>query len=581
VENENATIVQIGKRNLKAPNDWELLDLNKLTFQKPTVLCLSGSGAFTNQQANGLVKQVATYLDLLFKTKASHHTLDYVDIVGIKYAKANCNKAYLSISACHQLANAMLSLLVDQNGNKLTLDQAMKNMSRLTFFTYCDGAFNLHHKIIECLNQKLTMVGYLNQEIIAINNATLNVSFAPNTIFSNKIPSVNVISLNDPVMKQHLENLLTKEEGDGLDGIYLYQDKPGSLYGRACDMATSGSIQIISSGLLNSYAGDLNEHYISLIARDDDWNLKPRSINNKNYHSHNADCVSQMIAWSLCKGVENSVQNFKSEKYIPNTYWYEMMDDLKSIINSYDREQLIKNPTLMRENRKTKFNLLRGKKQFELAHCLKNYHPAMEVVAHDLKQAKTFNEVMFICEKYDYHHADKLLPKINFLTADERLALTVAMENKGLQIKTEVGQKKSQLDQIYETLKASDKSFKSILKICDDYDYLIVPTALAKEPDLLTAGQMEMISKIGEIKTNALKEKMKLVAVPSYETMVTKLNHANSLAEVIAYLKKQEFLGIEYVLPEVQVLTASEKNYILNLAGIKQKQTLEEKGLER
>ena len=130
-------IVQIGKINLSAKHHWELLDLDELQFTKPTVICFSGNGAITNRQANRLAKQAFTYLDLLFKTKDGNHTLENVDIMGIKYVMSEYTGAgELTKSAIEQITTAIWKLLIDKDGNKLDIDTAKKNMSRLTFFTY-------------------------------------------------------------------------------------------------------------------------------------------------------------------------------------------------------------------------------------------------------------------------------------------------------------------------------------------------------------------------------------------------------------------------------------------------------------
>ncbi|MBQ7973580.1 MAG: hypothetical protein IJ295_01320, partial [Clostridia bacterium] len=383
-----------------------------------------------------------TFLDLLFAPKQGYHTLDHVDIMGIKYAESEIKgKGIMTYNDYAVITKALLALLVDEKGNRLDLESAKKNFSRISFCTYCDGAFYLHHKIMPFLNQKMSMVGYSQSEIKAINNTVLNVSFAPNTIFNNKIPSVNVISLSDPVVKNHLDYLLTENQRNNLDGIYLYQDQPGFLYGQACENATASSIQIISSSLFNSYSGPFCEHNIGLTARDNHWQIRARNIQGVIHRPFNADCVSQMMAWALCKGVENSIQNFKSGKYVPNTYWQELKDDFKSIIHSYTPEQLNQNPVRKHALRKEDFALVSHAKQKKLT---------------KLKQT-----------------------------------------------------------------------------------------------------------------------------VPSFEEMVNTLNYTKSFEEAVAYLKHNDFLGIEYVLPEVQVLTDAEKSVLLKMAGKKPEKTLQDVGLEK
>ena len=187
------SIVEIGKRNLNAENHWELLDLDNLKFEKPTVLCFSGNATLTNEDANGLAKMVENYLGLMFTPKQDYHLFDHIDILGVKYARLSKNIGCLDESAVEQIANAIFSLLVDGRGQRLNLQQAKQNMSRITFFTFCAGNQELV-KVIGTLNQKLADVGYEADEIYAINRASLEVSYAPENIMYNRIPSVRVLS---------------------------------------------------------------------------------------------------------------------------------------------------------------------------------------------------------------------------------------------------------------------------------------------------------------------------------------------------------------------------------------------------
>ena len=352
---ENYTVTEIGKRNLNAENRWELLDLNNLEFNKPTVLCLSGNGTIRNEHANGFVKEIYALLDLKFKTKQSRDTLEHIDIMGVKYADSGLAGGKLTELALEQLTNALLKLLVDKKGHKLELNQAKQNMSRISYVTFSAGN-SILNQIIKNLNQKMLKVGYLQDEIIAINNATMEVSFAPENNVDNQIPSVHFISLKDKVVgKKQLSTLieggvLSTEQAHHLNGIYLHQDVPGFLYGvERKNSASAGSIQVISSGLLNtdgkrnSY-NDIDEHEIALIDRDEDWSLKPTIINGVSYQSSNADCVSQMMAWAICCAVDNSCQNFVSNHYVPNTYQQELINDFQSIIKSFGQTKLAKKP---------------------------------------------------------------------------------------------------------------------------------------------------------------------------------------------------------------------------------------------
>lgn len=450
MEQENPAVIQFGRRNLQAPHHWELLDFDDFKLNRPAVFCLPGNGATTNKGANGFAKQAERYLDLLLKTKFSN-PLDTVDIISVKYAFTGeiANIGALDDTACEQIALAILNLLVDSNSNKLNLDQAKKNMARVTFFTYCAGNQELQN-IIEKLNEKLALVGYNQKEIAAINQATLEVSFAPLSVGYNKIPSVRVISLQDKLMRTFLNGKLNKLIGGELanfNGIYLHEDNAGSLYGEPCEKAPAGSIQVISSQLINSYSENLDEHSVDFTARDETWNLRGNEINGVSHRADNADCVSQIMAWTLSKAVENSIQNFQAEQYVPNTYWGELKNDFSSIIRSFTPERLAKNPIPERRRRKAKFDHARFQKDYK----------------HN-------------CAQWEMQECQKKL---------------------GLPIDANT----------------------------------------------------------------------KLTHTPTFETMVDTINNANNLEEVIAYLKQNEFLGIEYILPEIQVLTQAEKDAILKMAG--------------
>ena len=407
-------IVQIGKINLSAKHHWELLDLENLAFEKPTVICFSGNGALTNRQANRLAKQASVYLDLMFKTKDGNHTLENVDIMSIKYAVSDFTGAgELTKSALEQITNAIWKLLIDKDGNKLDLNTAQKNMSRLTFFTYCAGNKELQN-VLRHLNQKLIYTGYTQKEVEAINQASLEVCFAPLSYPLNRLPSVQVFSMKDSFMTNYLYDGLgkvSKEQLPYLDGVYLHHEKPNQMH-------PSPSIQILSSSLLNSYNHAIDEHAITLMARDQNWNIRPPYIDGVAQYSFNADCVSQLMAWALCKGVENSIQNFHADQYVPHTYWHELMDDFKSIINSYDRRRLARNPVMMQNARKRKFNAIRFKNLLKFFPRLSV--PTYEKMVHQLNNANSWEDAIAYLQANHFLGVEHILPDVQVLTQPEK-----------------------------------------------------------------------------------------------------------------------------------------------------------------
>ena len=355
------TINEIGRRNPNFPRQWEFLNIHHLEFKRPMVICLSGSGTTDNKLVNGVTKIIQNYLDLIFKTKDGKNAFDYIDIIGIKYARkdrTNYAEGYITEEFADKLTDALVDKLTNWNQCKLPLDCAKKKFAQITFFTYCYGKQVLDN-LINLLSEKLVLAGYTSDEINAILGASKEISFAPYTCTENKIPSVHVISNHDPISSPILKNLYTEQQLDELNGVTLHQDNSGCLYGQPCDTATAPSIQIISSKFINAYQvsnKNLNDHNIKCISRDDNWNLKAYSLCDESKYPFNADCVSQMIAWALCRGVENSMQNFKSVNYVPYNHWQDLMPELQSIIDSYVPQKLTK-PTANFTGKKTNKNL--------------------------------------------------------------------------------------------------------------------------------------------------------------------------------------------------------------------------------
>ncbi len=333
----------IGKR-IDNPNkhNWESLSLDNLKFERPTVLCLSGDGTVTFEDANGFAKIAENYLQLLFKAKDPKtgeivKPTDKVDILSVKYANN-----ILSQEAKQQIANCIFALLVDENGNRLELEQAKKNMSQLTFFTFCYGHSCLFN-IIQKVNVRLQSAGYGENEISAISNACFELCYG-HISGVNNIPSVRIHSKEDETFFTEAP-LYNGTSWKYLDGILLRKNEPGNLNGLSgCVNATAPSIQIESSKLINLHPEMLDEHGVEAIKLNKDFNLEPYidAETGAAYSSPNAKCVAQMAAWALCKGVENSVQNFESDKYVPNTYYNDLMGDFKSIMDSFKQRELLK-----------------------------------------------------------------------------------------------------------------------------------------------------------------------------------------------------------------------------------------------
>ena len=118
------------------------------------------------------------------------------------------------------------------------------------------------------LNYELSALGYKKFERDLIGNSSINVSFAPYDNTQNFVPSVRVLSMDDEVVGTDVGLILNEAERKSLDGIEIRKDPVGKIYGTEMNLAPAGSINIVTSGLVNASTSTGDDHYSSIVARD-------------------------------------------------------------------------------------------------------------------------------------------------------------------------------------------------------------------------------------------------------------------------------------------------------------------------
>ena len=322
-----------GMRNLDKSNHWQRLKLENYSPDKPVVICLGGNGTTSENSANGICKFVENHLQLLFKEKGINKVYNHTDIISATYPiNDNSNKGKFSQEDTEYFVdNFLIKLLQDENDELVPLGEACRRLSTVTFFTYCRGHLELD-KIMRSFYKELRVLGYTQQECDVLMLATFEVSFAPLT-FASIIPALFVDTKQDEMLNSAWKNNETStHSGDNLNGIAIRYEKYGDslLSGIGISEAIFDSIHIYSSRLRNNIEGD--EHNLSLLSRDGCWNAKYES---------NADCVSQMMAWALCRSVENGIDNKKSKKFIAKPPLEDLLEELENIKNDFSAEQLM------------------------------------------------------------------------------------------------------------------------------------------------------------------------------------------------------------------------------------------------
>ncbi len=423
--------VEFGRRRPGAPNSWEELSVDTYRVDRPTVFCLSGNGTTTLRDANGFCKHAESYLNLMKGSDGTPIT-DRVDIVGFKYAKKQQENESGGLTGDFIesfVEEVLLPLFVDENGERLPLDQARQNMARITFFTYCAGAQELS-SIMRRLNYSLSALGYRKFERDLIGNSSMNVSFAPIDNIQNYVPSIRVLSIDDDMVGEDVGLILSESERKELDGIAVRRDPVGKIYGTDMNLAPAGSINIITSSLVNASTSSGDDHYSSIVARDADWNVSEFTRDGQTVRSGNADCVSQMMAWALCRAVENSEENYYGDKYTPNGFYEDLESELLSIRESFTSAELGRNPEILYAGRKAQYDRARTEEITRLSKELDTYRAPKAIVFSELRKAQGFKEIAQIFEKNNYYYLDELLDSVGGITEDEKTLLSIAGERK-------------------------------------------------------------------------------------------------------------------------------------------------------
>lgn len=322
-----------GKRDLNADSHWKNIELENYSTDKPIVVCIGGNGTVSEKSANGVCKIVENYLQLLLIKDRVNRIHENVDIIGAVYPVLENNERgkFSNQDINDFVDNFLIKIIQDENDEIYPLNEACRRLSKITFFTFCRGHLEVE-KILHAFFKELRILGYSEQERNVLMQSIMEISFAPLT-YSAIIPIVFVDSKYDEMINYAWKNNETKIHIDGnLNGVAVKYERYGDplMSGVAVSESVFDSIHIYSSRLRNNINSD--EHKLSLIARDETWNAS---------YEPNADCVSQMVAWALCRAVENGIDNRNSKKFISKMHLEELMTELEGIKDDFTPEQLM------------------------------------------------------------------------------------------------------------------------------------------------------------------------------------------------------------------------------------------------
>lgn len=334
---------------------FRTVDPSKYSMDGVNVIVLGGNMTLSEEHAEAEGVIVENFLKLLYDKMSSPNGEDLrkdIHILPFVYGTlSEGDTGMFTKDTIDAIVNKLLlQKCVDKNGNRLTLDEACKGMSELVFFTYCHGAIELD-KMLYTLKKTLLEKGYSYDEVKQIFRSTGQVSFAPQRGSGAQIPSITFNTKFDPTTNNYRNELL-KNEGmfkkyEGIEFRYF----PEGKFWSNVDQYFGENIAVYSNKFLNAFDDENYEHLISFLKRDENWQVIARNhlgqstVNDERGGekkiSDNANATSQMMGWALSRLVENGLDNYYSDKYVPRLPFTFLLHELKSIRNDFTAEQLL------------------------------------------------------------------------------------------------------------------------------------------------------------------------------------------------------------------------------------------------
>ncbi|MBQ9791728.1 MAG: hypothetical protein IJW28_03985 [Clostridia bacterium] len=325
LDNLKETPYEICKLPPNFRHSWQVVEPDyKIT--KPTVISFGGNFTFSGKQASGIANIVANLLGMKYKRhKNQIATFDDVDILSISYGKLRyAENTVLNDDEIVDLCNRLfVPLVLDKNGNKLPVEQAMINASMVTLFNHCYGSRAADEVMLEFMC-KLKDIGYDAGDIHSIISQISAVSYAPmNNIHCGS--HMKVYSYQDVVIPEGIIHGPKK-----LDGICVVK---GFI----------NDFTLWTSRLANGIKGLIDEHCVSRIFRNENWQHETSVGKERKYIGKNADAVSQIVAYVLSMNVATSIKNYYSNTFTPKPKVSELVDGCNDILKGFSKEDLAMN----------------------------------------------------------------------------------------------------------------------------------------------------------------------------------------------------------------------------------------------
>ncbi len=348
VQKQKRTPIIVGQRVAKKDdnNSWKLLKLKEIDTTKPILICLGGNGTLIPKDANFYAKVAQQFL-------GTQNNYDFIPIISFcysKYEKTYSKKGSFIDNEIKEIAQQLFAPLISENGVKLELNQAQKNMRNITFLTHCYGASALHKLVLEC-SKMMERLQYNQNEITQILQNIVHVSYAPD-INTSYTKNIFVKSLSDKrfgnAYKQELnrfylmndctiiqENIDKNKQNkaNALNNIETNNHQKSTIknepyLGQGELILDENCLNLFVGSLINELTSTIDEHSIQIVQRN--YKLNEKDDDDKCLWKtivQRAEGASQCLAQSLILSVLNSIKNSQQAEFEP----FYSLDELKEI----------------------------------------------------------------------------------------------------------------------------------------------------------------------------------------------------------------------------------------------------------
>ena len=321
--NNKFTIGRRAKVYENIPHNYQIIDLNSYKPNRPIVLILGGNGSTDDRAANGNAKLIESMLGVFG---------DDVDLLSVNYNQpVSLVEPFITLN-CKELVEKLFIQYISDNGKRLDIETACKNMRNVTIFAHCVGVSGPMKRIVSLLYNKLIDLNYNTTEREQILSQIVMVAYASqhNDIIE-EIKGIYCLSFSDEMFcdgvtqlsKQLLTKLdiinMVKTDRELLQHIdttkpikYVHEQLIDflKLHRRVYNLNEGNNIRLFAYGLHQSegHIWEMDHTFLGL-EREYDWS-KHR------YASSTGDCVSRSLACALCNSIANSLINNKSSHFV-------------------------------------------------------------------------------------------------------------------------------------------------------------------------------------------------------------------------------------------------------------------------